>query len=232
MRPAPDPRLWILAGVALVGAGCGASSAPDASPRARTVCPAHMVHLPAVPGTAAVCMDRYEFPNRAHVLPRTHVTWDEAAEICASQGKRLCTSAEWTRACSGPPVNGVKPRPYAYGTELDPKRCNTPRNDPGPLPGQPAPLAESGSFLECHSVEGIFDLNGNVSEWVSDGWTEAHGPLMRSKDQPDARGAPRVVRGGTMWSQTPYGQSCASSHGHAGESRFNDDGFRCCAGPR
>ena len=78
----------------------------------------------------------------------------------------------------------------------------------------------------------MFDLNGNVSEWVADSWTEGHGPLMRSNDQPEAKGPAHVVRGGTMWSQTPYGQSCASSHGHAGDSRFNDDGFRCCADPR
>lgn len=219
----------LMAGFMLLPA-CGLFSGDPPAPK--TTCPLHMVHLPAVGDIAPVCIDRYEFPNRVGVLPRTHVSWDEAAGICGNQGKRLCTSTEWTRACSGPAVPGVEPRAYAYGAELDPLRCNTPRDDSGPLPGQPAPLAESGAFDQCRSPEGVFDLNGNVSEWVSDAWTDADGPLMRSKDQPDVTGAARVVRGGTMWSRTPYGQSCASSHGHAGGSRFNDDGFRCCADPR
>ena len=191
-----------------------------------------MVHLPAVGAVPAVCMDRYEFPNRQGVLPRTHVTWDEAVGICEKQGKRLCTTTEWTRACSGVPVAGVPPRKYAYGNEYDARRCNTPRDDGGAGPGEPAPLAESGAFPFCASPEGVFDLNGNVSEWVADPWEEGMGPLMRSKDQPDAHGFPRVVRGGTMWSHTPYGQSCLSSHGHAAGTKFNDDGFRCCADPR
>ncbi len=230
--PSASPARWALVAAGVFGlAGCGWFSAPD--PVAPTTpCPLHMVHLPAIGDTGAVCIDLYEFPNRKGVLPRTHVTWTEAAAICANQDKRLCTAAEWSRACSGPSVRGVSARMYSYGASFDRQRCNTPRDDSGPPLDRPAPLAESGSFPDCHSPEGVFDLNGNVSEWVADEWTERAGPLMRSKDEPDAAGPAHVVRGGTMWTRTPYGQSCTSSHGHAGDSRFNDDGFRCCAEPR
>ena len=222
-------RPWGLVALVLAMGGCGLFSAP--APPIVGPCPLHMVHLPAVGDVAAVCIDRYEFPNREGVQPRTHVTWPEAQEICVNQRKRLCTSAEWSRACSGVSVPGLAPRSHSYGDTFEPTRCNTPRSDAGPAPGELTPLAASGAFPGCASPEGVFDLNGNVSEWVADPWTEAHGPLMRSKDQPNAEGAPRVVRGGTMWSRTPYGQSCASSHGHAAQTRFNDDGLRCCADP-
>ena len=190
-----------------------------------------MVHLPAVGELAAVCMDRYEFPNRKGQVPRTEVTWGEADASCRDAGKRLCTSAEWTRACSGPPVAGVTPRAYSYGATRDAGRCNTPREDGGPPPGEPLPLVGSGTLDGCRSPEGVFDLNGNVSEWVADAWTHDHGPMMTLKANMNSTSGWRVVRGGTMWSRTPYGQSCASSHGHTEDTRANDDGFRCCADP-
>jgi len=53
------------------------------------------------------CVDRYEYPNQAGVKPTVSVTWDEARELCATEGKRLCTADEWTQACdvlSIPPI--------------------------------------------------------------------------------------------------------------------------------
>ena len=47
------------------------------------------------------CIDRFEFPNRFGAYPLIDVSWWESAALCAGEGKRLCTEAEWTFACEG-----------------------------------------------------------------------------------------------------------------------------------
>jgi formylglycine-generating enzyme required for sulfatase activity len=185
----------------------------------------------------AYCIDRYEYPNQAGKKPRTEVSWEEAQALCAAQSKRLCSSDEWERAC-----RGAEGWSWSYGDRFDPKRCNTPlqgRDGPGE---EALPIAPAGSFEQCRSPEGVHDLNGNVSEWVADPWNfEAFGtpdtltqaaaldehppPGAGVEEEPSSF---RTLRGGTMWSETFYGQSCHSRHGHPRTSPSDDDGFRCC----
>jgi formylglycine-generating enzyme required for sulfatase activity len=169
------------------------------------------------------CIDRYEFPNEAGALPRTELSWTEARDACAAVGKRLCSAAEWERACKG--TAGWR---QSYGPERDPAACNTPIDGSGPG-DQPAPLAPSGSHPRCQSPEGVFDLNGNVSEWTAEVWT---GPPEPFRAGATVDSTWHTVRGGTMWSRTFYGQDCTSRHGHPSDSRFADDGTRCCRDAR
>ena len=167
------------------------------------------------------CIDRYEYPNQKGILPTSNVTWDRALELCQQKGKTLCTSAQWERACQG-----TEKRTYAYGNNYNRTTCNTPIQGGGPGKN-PAPVAASGSFSQCQSPEGVFDLNGNVSEWVLDAWDGFPEPFnARARVNPDTW---RTLRGGTMWSNTFYGHDCTSRHGHH-KSRWRniDDGFRCC----
>src|SRR5579871_73633 len=60
------------------------------------------------------CIDRFEYPNRRGVYPWIMVDWVEARTMCAREGKRLCTEAEWTFACEG-----EEALPYPYGYERD-----------------------------------------------------------------------------------------------------------------
>ena len=88
------------------------------------------------------------------------------------------------------------------------------------------PSTKAGGWERCRTPEGVYDLNGSVSEWVADPWTGGPEPF-----NPEARVDPETwgtLRGGTMWSGTFYGQDCTSRHGHAGHFRNIDDGFRCC----
>lgn len=181
------------------------------------------------PARAAVletfCVDRYEFPGAKGEVPLARVTWEEAAARCEAAGKRLCTGDEWERAC-----RGTDERLHPYGNDLDPSACNTPIDGSGPPAGEPPPVAPSGAFPGCVSPDGVFDLDGNLSEWVADPWTGAPEPFNREATvDPDTW---RTLRGGTMWSHTFYGGDCTSAHGHhRTEFKNMDDGFRCCATP-
>ena len=100
------------------------------------------------------CIDRYEFPNQKDHIPQGGVTWLEAVALCKKQGKRLCSSQEWERACSG--SSGKK---YPYGNDYDRTRCVSGRK-------HTRGSAPSGSNEDCKSEEGVYDLSGNLWEWV------------------------------------------------------------------
>lgn len=167
------------------------------------------------------CIDRFEYPNRAGARPEGNHTWSEAAALCADLGKRLCAAAEWEHACRGP-----EGRDFVYGWVFEPKTCFTPAGD-GPVVVNWAGSARSGSHPGCVSPEGVYDLNGSLSEWVSDPW-QGRSDHTRGEVDPLSW---RTVRGGTMW-WAAYGQDCTSRHGHHMDGRrYEDDGFRCCAEP-
>ena len=97
------------------------------------------------------CVDRYEYPGGGRI-PKTRVSWFGADKTCRSQGKRLCETKEWQRAC------GAK---YTWGRTWNPNACNT--EDANELERS---LAAAGSFRRCKS-RGIFDMIGNASEWTA-----------------------------------------------------------------
>lgn len=88
-------------------------------------------------------IDALPFPNRPGEAPRTGVTRDEAASLCAAEGKRLCDELEWERACQGDAE-----RLFPTGASLDLAAC---RAHP-----------ES-----CDSPLGVHALGTAVAEWTS-----------------------------------------------------------------
>lgn len=150
------------------------------------------------------CMDKYEFPNKKYSLPVVNVSFLDAKENCAKVKKRLCTEKEWEYACT----SGAGWE-YCYGEKFVPWRCKT----TGVVEGDAESIAPAGSHAGCVNRFGVFDLNGNVSEWVD-------------ATEPGNMG---VVRGGTAWVSKEYGQSCFSRHLHQiTDNKWPDDGFRCC----
>lgn len=171
----------------------------------------------------SVCMDQYEWPNRRGEYPTVRVTWHEAARLCASVGKRLCTEREWTYACEGEEI-----LPYLYGYNRDNTTCHfdhqTRRPDRGRL-ANPATATEeytrlyeaapSGSYERCVSSTGINDLTGNVDEWT----INETGRPYRS-----------ALKGG-WWG--PIRARCRpATYSHNETFIYYQIGFRCCANPR
>ena len=166
------------------------------------------------------CIDRFEYPNRASVLPAVMATWEEADAACRAEGKRLCTDSEWTLACEG-----QTRLPYPYGYARDASACNIDR--PYQLPrfeafAQTRQIASevarldqrvpSGSMPRCVSPFGVYDMTGNVDEWV----VNEHG-------EPDISG----LKGGYFG---PIRARCRPmTTAHNRWFRFYQVGFRCCA---
>jgi formylglycine-generating enzyme required for sulfatase activity len=194
-----------------------------AAPPEAPACPDGMVRV------AAFCVDRYEAPNRAGATPLSMQTAADAEAYCGARGKRLCTESEWIRACQGP--SGWL---YPYGEEHRASACNDDRTwrpvDWARLARWPDPAADdeaarlfqgepSGARPACVSYEGVYDLTGNVAEWVR-------------KSEPDPRPSYQHVLKGCYWAgcyHEPHPNCLFRNSAHPGTFRTYEAGFRCCA---
>ncbi|MFZ5889951.1 MAG: SUMF1/EgtB/PvdO family nonheme iron enzyme [Myxococcota bacterium] len=144
---------------------------------------------PAVPEPPSFQLERDPRPEArslVSVLPQGYLSRDLAERACRAVGKRLCSSSEWVRAC-----RGEQNRKFPYGEQYQDGACNVfreahpaakihgdasrehldPRlglvqSDRGPL------LRRTGESAQCRSSwgsDGIFDMVGNLDEWVADG---------------------------------------------------------------
>jgi hypothetical protein len=106
-------------------------------------------------------------PNK---LPWANVTMSEAESSCALIGPnwRVCTAAEWQGACMGGPTATTFP----YGNTYVPTDCNG--NDYSTAKGvTPAPILTGSDSLCVSTFTNVtpnlklFDMSGNVKEWVA-----------------------------------------------------------------
>lgn len=195
--------------LALALIACGTES-PPLRPVLRIRCPDRMV---GVPGRARACIDRHEARiERGLAVPATdapassELTWFDAESACRRAGLRLCTLEEFERACAG----ADRTRRFSYGNEHVPRRCNV--AEQGDEYASRA-IGASGSLPECVSPEGVFDLNGNAMEWLSD---EGRG------------GGLRALRGGSAF-QPANSAACILDEAGFLVPDEQAGGFRCCA---
>jgi hypothetical protein len=160
-------------------------------------------------------------------VPQAYISQTQAAAACAAAGKRLCTDAEWLRACQGPSTTT-----YPYGNTREPGVCNDARsqhpavelygtNDSwifshldSPCLNQEADgLALTGAHAGCVTAEGAFDMMGNLHEWTAD--------------------PAGTFRGGYDVDTVINGNGCLyATTAHDVSYWDYSTGFRCCATPQ
>ena len=162
-----------------------------------------------------------------HLIPATQMSWFAASEACQAAGKRMCTEAEWLSACQNQePIdddgNGqfaddmVEGTSYPYSDYHARGRCwdgHARGSKCGEDKDQPCRPVYTGEMPGCVSQAGVYDLTGNVEEWVGESAEAAvllGGAFDTSKDHA------RCYR-----RNDTYGPGFANVR----------TGFRCCKSP-
>ena len=146
--------------------------------------------------------------------PATRINWFDAQEYCRASGNRLPTEAEWEYAARGAAGNT-----YPWGMD-EPTSINS-RHGGGQGPN-PIDHHASGA-----SENGVLNLAGNVSEWVSDWWDPTFYRHSRGRNpNGPIDGDYKVVRGGS-WADTDFDLRSAARSFHTPNRGAAYIGFRC-----
>lgn len=159
------------------------------------------------PQDARVCADMFEYPNVPLAYPVVWVRAREAALLCAAEGKRIGDAHEWEGASHG----ALTPPDYFFGRSVQSARAahnakyqSSARYSIGPtwkrgvcatnsfksgscnggsFSGCGSNTYPAGSFPNCKSPLGVYDLDGNAAE---------HMNLPLAADQMASRGSTKL----------------------------------------
>lgn len=198
---------------------------PAADPLSETLCPPGMAwirgdhcaasgqdgrcRVPLRP--VAVCMDEFEYPNQVGVHPAVMLDVPSAKRLCAAEGKRMCLDAEWTFACRSTRQAAAC---NAGRTEKVVRVQHLQQSDRVSEELAAQDGRRRSDVSACVSDSRVFDLLGNVQEWVqSEHQTAYAGALKGGRYNQSLISCERSIQVKDQWARYPH------------------TGVRCCADP-
>jgi formylglycine-generating enzyme required for sulfatase activity/class 3 adenylate cyclase len=158
-------------------------------------------------------------------LPVVNVSYGDAVEFCKWASKkfglpvRLPTEAEWEYAARG----GSKDMAYPWGTDSPLTHARYKDNAPRGIPTVNRTAFGPNGY-------GLYNMSGNVSEWVADFHGKHYYKISAVKDPGGPGiGFKRVVRGGS-WADDEMELTVTRRSTHEPSERRDDIGFRIVVG--
>ncbi len=145
--------------------------------------------------------------------PIVNVSWEDAKAYCEWAGGRLPMDAEWEYAARG----GKEGLKYPWGDDISEKYANYGRNLGG--------TSVVGSYPA--NDLGLYDMAGNVWEWVADYYeADYYSKSPEKNPQGPSSGDVRVLRGGS-WGGLPGDLRASKRYRVQPGCRGSVIGFRC-----
>ena len=151
--------------------------------------------------------------------PVVGVSWYGAKAYCEWAGRSLPTEAQWEYAARGPV--GFR---FPWGD-------NGPDCERSRFSGCGSRPVQVGSLPLGASPFGVYEMAGNVAEWVNDRYATDYyqqSPLVNPSGP--LNGYSRVYRGGS-WGSSYIGLQTAHRNWAGADTRDGDIGFRCVLNP-
>ena len=147
--------------------------------------------------------------------PVVGISWKEAQSYCIWKGGRLPTEAEWEKAS-----RGKRSINYPWGNE-------GPDNTKLNFNQEIKKTTTVGSYEVGKSDYGVYDLAGNVSEWIYD-WHLPEFYLFSPKENPvgPKKGQYKIIRGGN-WRNNAEDVKMVYRNATIPSIRNKTVGFRC-----
>jgi sulfatase modifying factor 1 len=175
--------------------------------------------------------------------PVVHMSWEDANAYCKWMGKRLPTEAEWEWAARGGLINKI----YPWGNESIDTGAVKANTWQGEFPHKNTLRDKYYYTSPVKSFPpngyGLYDMAGNVWEWIADWYRYDYYQTLANKTTIDPEGPPssedpdepyakkRVLRGGSFLCNEAYcsGYRVAARMKTTPDTSMEHTGFRCAS---